>query len=278
MSQTGIWCTSPNGKGNGIWGAGSGLTADAEGYIYVATGNGDDTVTTPAPPPSTTIDYGDSIVKVGLTNGVPVPTDYFTPYNQAALDDGDTDVGSGGVLALPDPQPGPYPHILIQSGKQGEIYVVNRDKLTSDGSHYCNGCTSDPEIIQSLIRPSGGLWSMPAYWNSQVYMWGNGGALGGIFAYERDAFSIAYFNLGGIEQFPWLYSGRVIERNKQWDCMGGRVRRLQFARTCNSSRLFGRECFKPPIWLESHKRARHVGARGEIRRAGGHQRQGLCGR
>ena len=177
LNQTGIWCTSPNGKGNGIWASGSGLTADAEGNIYVATGNGDDTVTTPAPPPSTTIDYGDSIVRVGLTNGVPVPTDYFTPYNQAALDDADTDVGSGGVLALPDPQPGPYPHILIQSGKQGEIYVVNRDKLTSDGSHYCNGCTSDPEIVQSLASATGGLWSMPAYWNSQVYLWGNGGHL-----------------------------------------------------------------------------------------------------
>ena len=177
LNQTGIWCTSPNGKGNGIWGAGSGITADAEGNIYVATGNGDDTVTTPAPPPSTTIDYGDSIVRVGVTNGVPVPTDYFTPYNQAALDNADTDVGSGGVLALPDPQPGPYPHILIQSGKQGQIYVVNRDKLTSDGSHYCNGCSSDPEIIQSLSGTSGGLWSMPAYWNGQVYMWGNGGNL-----------------------------------------------------------------------------------------------------
>jgi len=81
LAQTGVWCTSPNGKGNGIWGAGSGLAADAAGSIYVSTGNGDDTVTTPAPPPSTTIDYGDSIVRVGLTNGVPVPTDYFTPWN-----------------------------------------------------------------------------------------------------------------------------------------------------------------------------------------------------
>jgi hypothetical protein len=176
LLQTGAWCTSPNGKGNGIWGAGSGLTADAAGDIYVATGNGDDTVATPAPPPSTTIDFGDSIVKVGVTNGVPVPTDYFTPFNQAALDSGDTDLGSGGVLALPD-QPGPFPHILIQAGKQGEIYVVNRDQLTSDGSHYCNGCTSDPEIIQPLASATGGLWSMPAYWNGQIYMWGNAGHL-----------------------------------------------------------------------------------------------------
>ena len=175
LQQTGTWCTSPNGKGNGIWGAGSGLTADAAGNIYVATGNGDDTVATPAPPPSTTIDYGDSIVKLSATNGVPVPTDYFTPFNQASLDSADTDLGSGGVLALPD-QPGPFPHILIQSGKQGEIYVVNRDKLTSDGSHYCNGCSSDPEIIQPLAGTAG-LWSMPAYWNSQIYMWGNSGHL-----------------------------------------------------------------------------------------------------
>ena len=175
LQQTGAWCTSPNGKGNGIWGAGSGLTADEGGNIYVATGNGDDTVAIPAPPPSTTIDYGDSIVKLSVTNGVPVPVDYFTPWNQASLDNADTDLGSGGVLALPD-QPGPFPHILIQAGKQGEIYVINRDQLTSDGSHYCNGCTSDPEIIQPLAGAAG-LWSMPAYWNGQIYMWGNGGHL-----------------------------------------------------------------------------------------------------
>jgi hypothetical protein len=175
LQQTGLWNTSPNGKGNGIWAAGSGLAADASGSAYVATGNGDDTVTVPAPPPSTTIDYGDSIVRVDLANGVPLPTDYFTPYNQASLDNSDADVGSGGVLIPPD-QGGPFPHILIQAGKQGSLYVVNRDKMTSDGSHYCNGCSSDPEIIQT-VSGSGGLWSMPSYWNGNVYTWGNGSHL-----------------------------------------------------------------------------------------------------
>jgi hypothetical protein len=194
LAQTGAWCTSPNGKGNGIWGAGSGLAADAAGNMYVATGNGDDTVTTPAPPPSTTIDYGDSLVRLSLTNGVPVPTDYFTPYNQASLDSGDADVGSGGVLVLPD-QPGPYKHILLQSGKQGSLYVVNRDKMTSDGSHYCNGCSSDPEIIQT-VSLGAGLWSMPAYWNSQIYVWGNGGHL--------EAYSLTN---GAVSQSPTSTSG-----------------------------------------------------------------------
>ena len=175
LAQTGAWCTSPNGKGNGIWGAGSGLAADASGNLYVATGNGEDTVATPAPPPSAAIDFGDSIVRLSLTNGVPAPTDYFTPWNQASLYSADLDVGSGGVLTPPD-QSGPYPHILIVVGKAADMYVINRDQMTTDNSHYCNGCTSDPEIIQSLSLPAG-LWGMPAYWNNQIYLWGNGGHL-----------------------------------------------------------------------------------------------------
>jgi hypothetical protein len=196
LAQTGAWCTSPNGKGNGIWGAGSGLAADAAGNAYVATGNGDYTVQTPAPPPSTTIDFGDSLVRLSLTNGVPVPTDYFTPYNQASLDSGDADVGSGGVLVLPD-QPGPFNHILLQSGKQGSLYVVNRDKMTSDGSHYCNGCSSDPEIIQT-VSLGGGLWSMPTYWNSQIYVWSSGGHL--------EAYSLTN---GMVSQSPTSTSGEA---------------------------------------------------------------------
>ncbi|MGA8035443.1 MAG: chitobiase/beta-hexosaminidase C-terminal domain-containing protein [Candidatus Acidiferrales bacterium] len=165
------WCTSPNGKGNGIWGSGSGIAADGSGNIYVSTGNGDDTVTVPAPPPSTTIDYGDSIVRASLPNGVITPTDYFTPYNQSSLDNADTDVGSGGVLVLPD-QPGAYPHILVEAGKQGNLYVIDRDLMTNNGSHYCDGCSSDPEILQT-VTGVGGLWSMPAYWNGNIYLWGN---------------------------------------------------------------------------------------------------------
>jgi hypothetical protein len=173
LAQSGVWTTSPNGRGNGIWSSGSGLAADTAGNMYISTGNGDDTVTTPAPPPSKTIDYGDSIVRLSLANGNPAPTDYFTPYNQASLDAADADVGSGGVLVIPQDQTGPYPHILLEGGKAGKLYVLNRDQLTNDGSHYCDGCTSDPEIIQS-VTSIGGLWSMPAYWNGNVYAWANG--------------------------------------------------------------------------------------------------------
>ena len=219
LQQTGIWCTSPNGKGNGIWGAGSGLAADANGNAYVATGNGDDTVTTPAPPPSTTIDYGDSIVRISLNNGVPIPTDYFTPYNQGDLANMDADLGSGGVLVVPD-QTGPNRHILIQAGKQGRIYVVNRDMMTNDGSHYCNGCTSDPEIVQT-VDGIDGLWSMPAYWNGNVYFWGNGDRLK---AFSLTAGLLSVTPTSDIErpgQFPWFDAGRFVEWNDRRNRLGG---------------------------------------------------------
>jgi hypothetical protein len=127
LAQAGVWCTSPNGIGGGLWGAGSGLAADTmgTGRIFVATGNGDfpvssNVVPNPAPAPSSSVDFGDSMVQLTASAGQITPTDYFTPYNSASLDAADTDLGSGGVLIPPD-QGGPYQHILIEVGKQGHI-------------------------------------------------------------------------------------------------------------------------------------------------------------
>jgi hypothetical protein len=180
MKAAGAWCTSPNGIGSGLWASGSGLAADSSGTgrIFVATGNGDYPVTSnvvpnPAPAPSTSVDFGDSLVQLTLSStGAISPTDYFTPYNTSSLDGADTDLGSGGVIIPPD-QAGTFPHVLVESGKQGRLYIVNRDKMTSDGSHFCNGCSTDPEIINT-VNGIGGLWSMPAYWNGNMYFWGNG--------------------------------------------------------------------------------------------------------
>jgi hypothetical protein len=42
------------------------------------------------------------------------------------LNDNDADLGSGGPLLLPD-QPGPFPHLMLSAGKEGTIYLLNRD-------------------------------------------------------------------------------------------------------------------------------------------------------
>ena len=180
LQAAGVWCTSPNGIGSGLWSSGAGIAADTTGTgrIFVSTGNGDfpvssNVVPNPAPAPSSSVDFGDSIVQLTLSStGQITPTDYFTPFNTASLDGADTDLGSGGVIIPPD-QTGTYPHLLVEAGKQGRLYIVNRDKMTSDGSHFCNGCSTDPEVVETVNAISG-LWSMPAYWNGNMYFWGNG--------------------------------------------------------------------------------------------------------
>jgi hypothetical protein len=172
LTQTGVWCTSPNGIGSGIWMSGSGLAADVPatspyGRMFVATGNGDYTATVPY---TNAMDYGDSIVRLDLTNGVPKVSDEFTPYNQASLNSSDSDVASGGVLLLPDQTSGGHTHELVQVGKDGKIHLVDRD---APGEYS----TTTDNIVQEIPNQTGGLWSMPAYWNGNVYFGGSSNSI-----------------------------------------------------------------------------------------------------
>ena len=62
------------------------------------------------------------------------------------------------MLLLPD-QPGAFPHILVEAGKEGNLYVINRDQMTTNNSHYCPAptCTNDPEIIEETGRNGVGI-------------------------------------------------------------------------------------------------------------------------
>ncbi len=168
FAQKSVYVTTPNGGLGGFWMSGAGIAADSSGNIFIASGNGDfDTGNVPARETS------DTLLKLGTTNQILTLLDYFTPQDQEALYTGDLDLGSGGVLLLPA-QPGSFPDILVAAGKEGRIYVVNRDQLTTGNSHYCSGCANDSEIVEeSASGAVGGMWSMPAYWNNNIYFWGS---------------------------------------------------------------------------------------------------------
>jgi len=167
LVQKSVYNATPNGVEGGIWQSGTGLAADDQANIYTATGNG--TFDTSG----TVVDFGDSIIKLSGKSGGLLLTDYFTPYDQNNLNINDGDLDSGGVLLLPD-QLGANPHLMVQGGKEGTIYLVSRDQMTAGNQHYCSGCNSDPEIVLELQEAIGGLWSTPAYWNGNVYFWGVG--------------------------------------------------------------------------------------------------------
>ena len=196
LARLAYFNTTPYGGLGGFWSSGAGLAADSSGNLFLVTGNGSYDTNNPR------IDYGDSILKMSYASGAFTVEDYFTPYNQASLSGGDTDLGSGGVLLLPS-QPGTFPNELVEAGKQGTIYLVNRDVMTTTPAHYCNGCSSDPEIVQeSTAGKIGGMWSMPAYWNNTVYFAGSGDQLKSIRAQQWHAELFSDYDLVAELRFP----------------------------------------------------------------------------
>jgi hypothetical protein len=168
LSRVTVYNTTPNGYNGGIWQAGGAPASDSAGNLYFETGNG--AFSTNSSNLSSN-DYGDSVLKLSTTNGLSV-VDYFTPYNQSTLDNQDLDLGSSGLALLPDSVgSASHPHLCVCSGKEGRIYLLDRDNL----GKFHSG--SDSQIVQSLPSAMGASFDTPAYFNNRVYFLGSGDAL-----------------------------------------------------------------------------------------------------
>ena len=160
LAQKAVLNVNPDGSEAGIWLSDTGPAVDSEGNLYVPTGNGTFDAT------SGGRDYGDSVLK--LDGSSLAVRDYFTPFDQADILAGDSDVGSSGPTLLPD-QPGPHRHLLLQPTKHSMLYVIDRDQM---GKFHADG-DAIPERIQMAGE---GLGAM-AYWNSRVYFAANNDVL-----------------------------------------------------------------------------------------------------
>ena len=158
LQQVAAFNATPDGGKGGFWMSGSGPAADGQGNIYCSTGNGTFDAN------SNGVDYGDSVLRLDASNGLAVE-DFFTPFNESDLEATDFDLGSGGVLLLPD-QPGAHPHEAITAGKEGRLYVLDRDDL----GEFQSG--SDSQIVQSLTNAAGHAFYTPAYLNGFIYCQG----------------------------------------------------------------------------------------------------------
>jgi len=181
LAQEAVLNVAPNGIRAGIWMSGNGPAADSSGNIYFATGNGSFDANSGSSPNN---DYGDSIMKLAPPSGGTFAVlSYFTPDNQASLNAGDTDQGSGGLLLLPTVTAGSY---LVQAGKDGNIYLA--DRVNGLGGYH----SSTNNVVQELSgQIPGGMWSSPTYWNGNIYF---GPASDGGSGATLRAFS---FNSGG---------------------------------------------------------------------------------
>jgi hypothetical protein len=190
LQQLSVYCTSPNGQGGGMWMGGSGLAAEVYssskpyGRLFFATGNGSYSASSPY---TNAMSYGMSVLDLDLTGGQMTVEDEFTPYNQSLLDSEDADQGSGGPIVLPTQTlaSGKTLNPLLEVGKAGVIYILDRDNNT-DGSN--NTATEyspsglggfnagGDQVVQSVQTPTragsdwgAGVWGTEAYWNNNIY-------------------------------------------------------------------------------------------------------------
>jgi hypothetical protein len=110
-------------------------------------------------------DYGNGFLKVAPDGTKLVVADYFEMYNTVQESDADEDLGSGGVIVLPEMKDssGNLWNLAVGAGKDSNIYIVDRANMGKFNA-------SSNAIYQELSGVlAGGLWSAPAYFNGSLY-------------------------------------------------------------------------------------------------------------
>ena len=129
-----------------IWMSGNGPAADPAGNVYVQTGNSDALRAS---------NYPDSVVK--YSSSLATVADYFTPANYATLDIYDLDLGSAGLLVVPDQYVGNQ-SLAVGGSKDGRLFLYNRNNL---GKFSASGA----DVPSSLW--TGQCWCSPAFFQGE---------------------------------------------------------------------------------------------------------------
>jgi hypothetical protein len=165
LDRAGVLNLTANGTEGAIWMTGDGPAADPSGNVYLVTGNGTfDTALNSNGFPSHG-DYGNAFVKLGMGTNRLAVVDYFTMHDTVAQTEQDEDLGSGGILLLPDikDSSGRVRHLAIGAGKDQIIYTVDRDSLGKFSP-------TEDRIFEKDVWALGGMeFASPAYFSNTVY-------------------------------------------------------------------------------------------------------------
>jgi len=165
LAQVTVLNVTPNGNEGSFWMSGAGPAADSTGNIFALDANGVFDTTLNAQGFPIEGDYGNAFLKISTTNNQLAVSDYFEESNQAAENESDEDLGSGGAMVLPDlsDNSGTTHHLAVGAGKDANLYVVDRDSM---GKFSPNADNIYQQISNAL---PGGVFSSPAYFNHTVY-------------------------------------------------------------------------------------------------------------
>jgi hypothetical protein len=191
-----LWSTESGTTYNqaGIWMGGSGAVLDPQGRIFVTSGNGvsPSSGTAGTSPPG---QLAESVIDMKVnSSGTLSPTDFFSPSNASSLDAADTDYGAGGPVGVGFTM-GNYSHVLVQVGKDGRVFVLNRDGL--GGRH-----STDQDLFVS--KNYGGEWGHPALFGSNNITSSNANTSGDYLVYV------------GKDDVMRLFRAAITTANKPW--------------------------------------------------------------
>ena len=155
-----VYIDTPNGYAGGMWESGMGMAADAQGSLYVVTGNG--TVGDSGAPTSLT-NRAESALKLTPSGSTLQVASYFTPTNFQALNDSDLDYGTMGSLLIPNST------YFLTGGKDGNLYLLNKDNMGGWGS-------SSNQVQQVFpLSSSANMHCQAAYYKGStkefIYVW-----------------------------------------------------------------------------------------------------------
>jgi hypothetical protein len=171
LAQVRVIDLVPNGSDGSIWAAGAAPAVDGSGNMYALTGNGTFETTLDANGFPNHMDFGNCFVKISTANSTLQVADYWTMFNTVSESNADTDLGSGGVIVLPDmiDSGSVTRHLAVGGGKDGHLYLANRDNMGKFNS------SSNANLYQDVPgATTGGLWATPAYFNGTLYVGGTG--------------------------------------------------------------------------------------------------------
>lgn len=166
LQQTQVLNLTPNGSDGSVWMSGDGIAADEAGNLFLLDANGTFDVALDANGFPVNADYGNAILKLTSSEGKLAVADYFEPFNTVAESNADQDLGSGGLVLLPDvaDAQGATRHLLVGGGKDANLYIADRDSL----GKFNAGGTGNSNVRQELIDV-GQMFSTPAFFNGALY-------------------------------------------------------------------------------------------------------------
>jgi len=153
LAPVSVFAVTRDAYFGGVWQGGRAPAIDASGNAYFATGNGKW---------DGTRNFGNSVLKFSVSRAGLALIDYFTAANEVQLSADDDDLSGSGFTLLPGT------NLLLGGGKEGVLYLLNKDSL----GHKVSG---DTQIPQKLPVNGGHVMGGAVFWNSPagalVYNW-----------------------------------------------------------------------------------------------------------